>query len=145
MGTGRGRKEFIAAGSSESGAVKTAWLLVELVVRHELMEAFNYKGKRIFNPHNSVHALASIQLHGMTKEQIERALIAYQPDQLDVIKQMASNRDLDPDNLTEAQYKALIMEEANFSQMVAKHTSDADEIETHQQYAQALKAIADAI
>lgn len=61
MGTGRGRLEFIAAGTSESGVVKTAWLLVELVVRHELMEAFHYQGKRIFNPHNSVHALASIQ------------------------------------------------------------------------------------
>lgn len=61
IGIGRGRKEFIAKGSWESGAVKTGWLLVELVVRHELMEAFRYLDKRIFNPHNSVHALASIQ------------------------------------------------------------------------------------
>jgi len=28
-------------GSLESGVVKTAWLLVELVVRHELMESFS--------------------------------------------------------------------------------------------------------
>ncbi len=61
IGTGRGRKEFIAYGSWESGAVKTGWLLVELVVRHELMEAFRWRNKRIFNPHNSIHALASIQ------------------------------------------------------------------------------------
>lgn len=145
VGIGRGRKEYIALNSWESGAVKTCWLLVELVVRHELMEAFNYKGKRIFNPHNSVHALASIQTAGMTKEQIERALIAYRPDQLDVIKSMAANRDLDPDNLTEAQYKALIMEEADFSQTVANHTGDAEEIEENRRYSQALKTIADAI
>src|SRR5262245_31372809 len=61
VGTGRGRAEFVAKGAWESGVVKTGWLLVELVVRHELMEAFRYRGKRIFNPHNSVHALASIQ------------------------------------------------------------------------------------
>lgn len=61
MGTGRGRKEFIAKGTTESGLVKTCWLLVELVVRHELMEGFRWRDKRIFNPHNSIHALASIQ------------------------------------------------------------------------------------
>jgi hypothetical protein len=61
MGTGRGRMEYITRGAWESGVVKTCWLLVELVVRHELMEAFRWRGKRIFNPHNSVHALVSIQ------------------------------------------------------------------------------------
>lgn len=61
VGIGRGRKEFIPYNSWESSVVKTAWLLVELVVRHELMEAFRWKGKRIFNPHNSVHVLANIQ------------------------------------------------------------------------------------
>ena len=61
MGTGRGRPEFVAVGAWESGVVKTCWLLIELVVRHELMEAFRYGDARIFNPHNSVHALASIQ------------------------------------------------------------------------------------
>lgn len=61
IGTGRGRAEFIAKGAWQSGIVKTGWLLVELVVRHELMEAFKWRGKRIFNPHNSVHDLAKIQ------------------------------------------------------------------------------------
>lgn len=60
IGVGRGRKEFVPVGTTESGVVKTCWLLMELVVRHELMEAFHWQGKRIFNPHNSVHALASI-------------------------------------------------------------------------------------
>lgn len=61
VGIGRGRMEYIPLGAWESSVVKTCWLLVELVVRHELMEAFHWKGKRIFNPHNSVYALASIQ------------------------------------------------------------------------------------
>lgn len=61
IGIGRGRKEYVAYGASESSIVKTCWLLVELVVRHELMEGFNWRGKRIFNPHNSIYELASIQ------------------------------------------------------------------------------------
>lgn len=61
IGIGRGRPEWVPFGAWESGIVKTCWLLIELVVRHELMEAFRYQDKRIFNPHNSVHALASIQ------------------------------------------------------------------------------------
>ena len=58
VGTGRGRKEFLAFGASESGAVKTAWLLAELIVRHELMEAFRYRGVRIFDPHHTVDELS---------------------------------------------------------------------------------------
>lgn len=61
MGTGRGRQEYISKGSYESSVIKTAWLLIELVVRHELMEAFRWRGVRIFDPHNSVYQLASIQ------------------------------------------------------------------------------------
>lgn len=58
IGIGSGRQELIAKGSSESGVVKTAWLLAELIVRHELMEAFLYQGVRIFNPHNTVEELS---------------------------------------------------------------------------------------
>ena len=61
MGIGRSRKEFVPDGTFESGVVKTCWLLIELTVRHELMEGFRWRNKRIFNPHNSVFDLASIQ------------------------------------------------------------------------------------
>jgi hypothetical protein len=61
IGIGYGRWEHVATGSTISSVVKTAWLLIELVVRHELMEAFRWQDKRIFNPHNSIEALASIQ------------------------------------------------------------------------------------
>lgn len=58
VGLGRGRQEIIAFAASETAVVKTAWLLAELIVRHELMEAFHYKGVRIFNPHHTVDELA---------------------------------------------------------------------------------------
>jgi len=58
IGIGTGRKEFVPIGASESAVVKTAWLLAELIVRHELMEAFMYKGVRIFDPHRTVEELA---------------------------------------------------------------------------------------
>jgi hypothetical protein len=58
IGIGRGRDEIIYQGSTESSVVKTAWLVVELLVRHELMEAFQYKEKVIFNPHHSVEELS---------------------------------------------------------------------------------------
>jgi hypothetical protein len=61
MGRGRGRDEIVWAGTTVSGVVKTTWLLVELMVRHELMEAFLFQGSRIFNPHNSVYALSRVQ------------------------------------------------------------------------------------
>ena len=58
IGIGRGRQELINFGATETGVVKTAWLLAELIVRHELMEAFLYKGVRIFNPHHTVEELS---------------------------------------------------------------------------------------
>lgn len=55
---GYGRWEYIAEGTTESGAIKTCWLLVELIVRHELMEGFLVDGVRIFNPHHSIRELS---------------------------------------------------------------------------------------
>jgi hypothetical protein len=59
MGIGRGRDEIVRVGSWESGVIKTCWLLVELLVRHELMEGFRVDGLRVFDPHNSI---ADLQL-----------------------------------------------------------------------------------
>lgn len=61
IGRGRGRDEIVWEGAPLSGVVKTCWLLVELLVRHELMEGFRWDGARIFNPHNTVTELAAIQ------------------------------------------------------------------------------------
>lgn len=61
IGRGKGREEIIYVGSELSYVVKTAWVLVELLVRHELMEGFRFDDTRIFNPHNSVLDLATLQ------------------------------------------------------------------------------------
>lgn len=58
MGRGAGRWEIVERSSEESSVVKTCWLLLELLVRHELMEAFLYRGARIFDPHKTVTQLA---------------------------------------------------------------------------------------
>lgn len=60
-GWGSGREEFIRIGTTESGVVKTLWVLVEMIIKHELMESFLYQGKRPFNPHNTIEALNSLQ------------------------------------------------------------------------------------
>lgn len=59
IGTGRGRDEIIYEGATESAVVKTAWLVVELLVRHELMETFSYENRVIFNPHHTVGHLGA--------------------------------------------------------------------------------------
>ncbi len=71
MGRGRGRDEIIWAGTTVSGVVKTAWLLVELLVRHELMEGFRWRNVRIFNPHHTVEQLASLRKKKKTQDEHE--------------------------------------------------------------------------
>ena len=61
VGRGRGRDEIVWSGTTLSGVVKTGYVLVELMVRHELMEGFRFDNSRIFNPHNSVLDLAKVQ------------------------------------------------------------------------------------
>ena len=65
-GRGRGRDEIIWEGWTASAVVKTAWVIVTMLVQHELMEGYRIQQDdgslaRIFNPHNSIAQLASIQ------------------------------------------------------------------------------------
>lgn len=60
-GWGRGRDEIIWEGTAESGVIKTAWVVVNMLVTHELMEGFTVEGKRPFNPHNTIQALNSLE------------------------------------------------------------------------------------
>lgn len=55
---GAGRWELVAGDASATSVVKTAWLCCELLVRHELMESFTYRGVRIFDPHHTVDELS---------------------------------------------------------------------------------------
>ena len=59
-GRGRGRDMIVWAGTSKSGVVKTMWVQVKLVVEHELMHAFHYRDRELFDAHASVDALHSI-------------------------------------------------------------------------------------
>lgn len=51
IGTGRGRRMWIEDTASENSVMWTAWLCVELIVKHELQEAFMYEGLKPLNPH----------------------------------------------------------------------------------------------
>lgn len=59
--TGLGRWWYIESDASKSGVVKTCFAACKMILEHELMEAFLFEERRIFDPHNSVDALASLQ------------------------------------------------------------------------------------
>lgn len=61
MGRGRGRDEIVWEGLTESAVVKTAWVIVDLLVKHELMEGYRYENKRPFNPHHTMEELTSLE------------------------------------------------------------------------------------
>ena len=44
-------------GATETSIVMTAWVCVKMIVDHELMESFEYKGKKVFNPHKTLDQL----------------------------------------------------------------------------------------
>lgn len=58
IGTGYGRWMLIDKDTTDRSVVMTAWLCAELIVKHELMEAFLFKKIRIFDPHKSLEDLA---------------------------------------------------------------------------------------
>lgn len=57
-GTGYGREMFIPKNVDDRYVVFTAWKCAQLIVEHELMEAFLFKGVRILDPHKSLIDLA---------------------------------------------------------------------------------------
>ena len=58
MGEGYGRWMFLDKTCDERSVIMTAWLCMELIVRHELMESMLVDGVRILDPHKSLDALA---------------------------------------------------------------------------------------
>lgn len=58
VGTGYGRWMFVHKDSDDRSIVMTAWICAKLIVEHELLEMFKYKGCRILNPHKSLEDLA---------------------------------------------------------------------------------------
>lgn len=58
IGIGRGRQLFVPVGASKTNVFFTCWVAVELIIRHEAMEAIRFDGKRVLNPHHSLDELA---------------------------------------------------------------------------------------
>jgi hypothetical protein len=61
ISTGYGRWWFVPHDITESGIVKTAFAAAKMILEHEIMESFKWRGKRVFDPHNSVELLAYLQ------------------------------------------------------------------------------------
>lgn len=58
FGTGWGRWHTTPIESaSETSIIMTAWVAVKMIVEHELLESFEYKQKKVFNPHKTISQL----------------------------------------------------------------------------------------
>tara|TARA_Y100000034_G_C6900945_1_gene416698 strand:+ start:2001 stop:2522 length:522 start_codon:yes stop_codon:yes gene_type:complete len=62
VSTGYGREWFIEIGASADAVLKTAYMAMQQILVHELMEAFMVDGARVFNPHAKLEDL--VNLHG---------------------------------------------------------------------------------
>jgi len=58
MGEGWGRWTHVPSYSTEDSVVKSGYVAIKLVVEHEMMEAFEYKGVKVFDPHKDLKGLA---------------------------------------------------------------------------------------
>jgi cell division protein FtsL len=78
-----------------------------------------------------------------TTDAIRKALTDYRRDQVAVIHQMARERGMDERDLSVAQYRYLILEEASWSEKASRATClPADEREMESRYAAKLRSIA---
>jgi|TARA_R110000851_G_scaffold145114_5_gene284481 hypothetical protein len=58
MGEGFGRWNHVQKNASAKAVIMTAFVAIKLVVEHEMLEAFEYQGEKLFNPHKSLDELA---------------------------------------------------------------------------------------
>lgn len=76
VGIGYGREWFVPNDATEKFIVMTAWLAIELILRHEAMEAIHYDGARILDPHKSLGELAYPNKLGQeTKSKLQNSSI----------------------------------------------------------------------
>lgn len=43
--------------ANETSIVMTAWVCIKMIIEHELLEGFEYLGKKVFNPHKNLDQL----------------------------------------------------------------------------------------
>lgn len=55
-GWGRQHTTPIAT-STETSIVMTAWVCIKMIIDHELLEGFEYRFKKVFNPHKTLEQL----------------------------------------------------------------------------------------
>jgi hypothetical protein len=60
FGTGRGGRRLLFEAQSDSSIVRTVLAAFLAYEEHEVREAFQYKGKRIYGPHIDVEALVEV-------------------------------------------------------------------------------------
>lgn len=61
--TGTGGWHHVPADSTDSGIVKRAFVAAKMILEHELMESFRYKGVRLFDPHHTIEDLEQAAKH----------------------------------------------------------------------------------
>jgi hypothetical protein len=66
IGPGWGRWHEVPLEPTVSSLVKTAFVACKMILEHELMEAMKWKGKRPFDPHNTVQELVSLNTRTTT-------------------------------------------------------------------------------
>lgn len=58
FGSGFGRWHTTPASTaSEKSIVMTAWVCVKMIIEHELLEGFEYRDIKVFDPHKSLNEL----------------------------------------------------------------------------------------
>lgn len=58
IGIGRGRRMWIEETATKDSLIMTAWVCVDLIIKHEAMEAFTVYGAKILDPHKKIKHLA---------------------------------------------------------------------------------------
>lgn len=92
MGWGRGRDEIIWQGTTVSGIIKTCWVAFELVVKHEMMHAFKFRKKTVFDPHATVDMLLSIsEQSGGRAQDAYKMWDSKQRDEVTLVEQKPKN------------------------------------------------------
>lgn len=43
--------------ASEKSIIMTAWVCIKMIIEHEVLEGFEYKGAKVFDPHKPLEAL----------------------------------------------------------------------------------------
>ncbi len=70
IGTGYGGWHFVPVDADATTVVKRAYVAMEAILRHELMEAVHYDGDRIFDPHHDLSDLSAACEHREMREKL---------------------------------------------------------------------------